>query len=91
MQAVRNLKEQKGPEIQVLGSGNLIQTLLEHGLIDEFRVWIFPVTIGKGKRLFGEGTQPASLELIDAKTSTTGVIIATYILAGELKTGLMRS
>ncbi len=86
-QAVRNLKEQNGPEIQVLGSGNLIQTLLKHDLIDEFRLWIFPVTIGKGKRLFGEGTQPASFKLIDSKTSTTGVIIATYEPAGELKTG----
>ncbi|HLB70023.1 MAG TPA: dihydrofolate reductase family protein [Candidatus Methanoperedens sp.] len=81
--AIRNLKEQKGPEIQVHGSGNLIQTLLKHDLIDEFRLWIFPVTIGKGKR----GTQPASLKLIDIKTSTTGVIIATYEPAGEIKTG----
>ncbi len=86
-QAVRNLKEQNMPEIQVHGSGNLIQTLLKHDLIDEFRLWIFPVTIGKGKRLFGEGTQPAHLKLIDSKTSTTGVIIATYEPAGELKTG----
>lgn len=78
-QAIRNLKEQKGPEIQVHGSGNLIQTLLKNDLLDEFRLWIFPVTIGKGKRLFGEGTQPAHLKLIDSKISTTGVIIATYI------------
>jgi dihydrofolate reductase len=87
VQAIRNLKGQKGPEIQVHGSGNLIQTLLEHNLIDEFKVWIFPVTIGKGKRLFGGGTQPAGLKLIDSKISTTGVIIATYEPAGELKTG----
>ena len=86
-QAIRNLKEQKGPELQVHGSGNLIQTLLKHDLIDEFRLWIFPVTIGKGKRLFGEGTQPVNLKLIDSKTSTTGVIIATYEPAGDLKTG----
>jgi len=86
-QAVRNLIGQKGPDIQVLGSGNLIQTLLKHDLIDEFRLWNFPVTIGKGKRLFGEGTQPAHLKLIDSKISTTGVIIATYEPAGELKTG----
>ncbi len=85
--AIRDLKEQEGPEIQVHGSGNLIQTLLKHDLIDEFRLWIFPVTIGKGKRLFGEGTQPAHLKLIDSKTSTTGVIIATFEPAGELKTG----
>jgi dihydrofolate reductase len=87
VQAIRNLKEQNGPEIQVHGSSNLIQTLLKHDLIDEFRLWIFPVTIGKGKRLFGEGTQAASLKLIDSKISTTGVIIATYEPAGELKTG----
>ncbi len=86
-QAIRALKEQNGPEIQVHGSGNLIQTLLKHDLIDEFRLWIFPVTVGKGKRLFGEGTQPAGLKLIDSKTSSTGVIIATYEPAGELKTG----
>ncbi len=86
-QAIRNLKEQKGPDIQVHGSSNLIQTLLEYNLIDEFRLWIFPVTIGKGKRLFGEGTQPAGLKLIDSKTSTTGVIIAIYEPAGELRTG----
>lgn len=87
VQAIKDLKEQKGPDIQVHGSSNLIQTLLKHDLIDEFRVWIFPVTIGKGKNLFGEGTQPANLKLIDSKTSTTGVIIATYEPAGELKTG----
>lgn len=86
-QAIRNLKEQKGPDIQVHGSSNLIQTLLKQGLIDEFRLWIFPVTIGKGKRLFSDGTKPANLKLIDSKISTTGVIITTYESAGELKTG----
>src|SRR3972149_2418787 len=83
VQAIRNLKEQKGPEIQVHGSGNLIQTLLKHDLIDEFRLWIFPVTIGKGKR----GTQPASLKLIDITTSTTGVIIAAYEPPREITPG----
>lgn len=86
-EAIRDLKEQKGPEIQVLGSGDLIQTLLKHGLIDELKLWIFPVTIGKGKRLFGEGTKAAGLKFIDSMTSTTGVIIATYEPAGELKVG----
>ncbi len=85
--AIKNLKEQEGPEIQVHGSSNLIQTLLKHDLIDEFRLWIFPVTIGKGKKLFSEGTHPIGLKLIDSKISTTGVIIATYEPAGELKTG----
>ena len=87
VQAIRTLKEQKGPDIQVHGSSNLIQTLLKHDLIDEFRLWIYPVTIGKGKRLFGEGTLPSSFKLINSKISTTGVIIATYEPAGELKMG----
>ena len=65
VQAIKNLKEQNMPEIQVHGSGNLIQTLLKHDLIDEFRLWIFPVTIGKGKKLFGEGTQPANRKFKD--------------------------
>lgn len=84
---IKKLKVQDGPELQVHGSSNLIQTLLSHNLIDEFRIWFFPVTLGKGKRLFGEGTQPAALKLVDCKTSTTGVIIATYVPSGELKTG----
>src|SRR5919204_3233604 len=70
--AIAWLKEQDGPELQVHGSSNLIQTLLQHNLIDEFRVWIFPVVLGRGKRLFGDGTVPAGLELLDSKTSTTG-------------------
>lgn len=81
------LKKQNGPEIQVHGSGNLIQTLLKNDLIDEFRVWIFPLTIGAGKRLFGEGAIPAALKLLDCKISTTGVIIATYARGGKIKTG----
>jgi dihydrofolate reductase len=85
--AVARLKEQDGPELQVHGSSNLIQTLLQQALIDEFRVWIFPVVLGSGKRLFGDGTLPAGLELVDSKTSTTGVIFATYAPAGEPRYG----
>src|ERR671919_1719022 len=70
---VAALKRQDGPEIQVHGSPGLIQTLLEHDLIDEFRVWIFPVVLGTGKRLFGGGAIPAALKLIDSKVSKTGV------------------
>lgn len=81
------LKESDGPEIQVHGSSNLIQTLLRHGLIDEFRLWIFPLVIGGGKRLFGKGTIPVGFRLLDCKTSKTGVIIATYERSGEVKTG----
>jgi len=84
---IAKLKEQDGPELQVLGSSNLIQTLLKHNLIDEFRLWIFPVAIGSGKRLFDEGTIPSDLKLLDSKISSTGVIIATYALGGELKIG----
>jgi dihydrofolate reductase len=86
---VAELKRQDGPEIQVHGSPGLIQTLLEHDLIDEFRVWVFPVVLGGGKRLFGPGTVPAALELVDSKVSKTGVTIATYRRAGDIEVGLM--
>lgn len=81
------LKEQDGPDLWVHGSGNLIQTLLKHYLIDVMHVWTFPVTVGPGKRLFAEGTQPQEFKLTDSKISTTGVIIATYEPTGALKTG----
>lgn len=84
---VANLKQEEGPELQVHGSANLIQTLLQHNLIDEYRLWIFPLVIGSGKRLFSEGTIPAGLKLVDSKVSTTGVLIATYEPAGEIVTG----
>lgn len=87
VQVIRKLKAQDGPEIQVHGSSNFIQTLLKHNLIDEFRIWIFPVVIGNGKRLFDQGTIPSGLKLIESKTSTTGVILAIYEPGGELKTG----
>jgi len=86
-EAIARLKEQDGPELQVHGSSNLIQTLLRHELIDEFRVWIFPVVLGTGKRLFGEGTVPAGLELVGSKTSSTGVVFLTYTPAGAPRYG----
>lgn len=85
--AVARLKQEDGPELQVHGSSNLIQTLLSAGLIDQFRLWVFPVVVGKGKRLFGDGARPAGLTLVDSKASTTGVLINTYRPAGALKTG----
>jgi dihydrofolate reductase len=85
--AIARIKEEDGPELQVHGSANLIQTLLEHDLVDEFRLMIFPVVVGKGKRLFGDGTAPGGLKLTDSKTSTTGVVIATYQRAGEVPIG----
>lgn len=84
---VRALKEEDGPELQVHGSANLIQTLLEHELIDEFRLWIFPLALGSGKRLFDGGTVPAGFDLVDSQASSTGVIIATYRSGAEIKYG----
>ena len=74
-------------EALTLGSGNLIQTLLRHALVDQYRLWIFPLVIGSGKRLFSEGTIPSGLKLVDSKVSTTGVVIGTYEPAGEIVTG----
>jgi dihydrofolate reductase len=81
------LKKEDGPELQVHGSANLIQTLLRDNLIDEYRLWVFPVVIGSGKRLFADGTIPSGLKLVDSKVSTTGVVIGTYEPAGEIVTG----
>jgi len=84
---VVRLKSQDGPEIQVHGSPGLIQTLLEHDLIDEFHLWIFPVAIGTGKRFFGDGTIPVAFRLVNSKVSKTGVTINTYERAGDIDTG----
>ena len=84
---IKKLKAEDGPDLWVHGSSNLFQTLLANNLIDQMLVWIFPVTVGNGKRLFAEGTQANGLKLVDSKISTTGVIIATYEPAGPLKTG----
>jgi dihydrofolate reductase len=84
---VGKLKDQPGTEIQVTGSGQLIQTLMKHDLVDEYRLWIFPVLLGSGKRLFADGTIPAGLKLADTKLSTTGVAIHSYERAGEIAYG----
>jgi dihydrofolate reductase len=84
---VTALKQEDGPELQVHGSGNLLQTLLRHNLIDEFNLWIFPVVVGSGKRLFSDGAIPATLKLVDHKASTTGVLFGVYRPAGEITTG----
>jgi dihydrofolate reductase len=86
---VAALKREDGPEIQVHGSPGLIQTLLKHDLVDEFRLWIFPVVVGTGKRFFGDGTIPAGLKLVDSKVTKTGVTVNTYERAGEIEPGLM--
>jgi dihydrofolate reductase len=84
---IKKLKAQDGPELQVYGSGNLIQTLLKHDLVDDLWLKTCPITLGTGKRLFAEGTIPAAFELIESKTSPKGVIIASYKRTGEVKTG----
>jgi dihydrofolate reductase len=86
-QGLAALKDENGPELQVHGSSNLIQSLLRHNLVDEYRLWVFPVVIGSGKRLFAEGAIPAGLRLVDSKVSSTGVLIGTYQPAGEVVTG----
>jgi dihydrofolate reductase len=86
-EGIAELKEEDGPELQVHGSGNLTQTLMAHHLIDEYRLWVFPVVIGTGKRLFAEGAIPSALRLVDHQVSTTGMTIGTYEPAGEIVTG----
>jgi dihydrofolate reductase len=73
--------------LQVHGSSNLLQTLLKHDLVDEIRLKLFPVTIGNGKRLFGDGTLPASFRLLHSAVATTGVIVATYERDGDIRAG----
>ena len=86
-EGIAALKQEDGPELQVHGSGSLIQTLLRHNLVDQYRLWVFPLVLGSGKRLFADGTIPAGLKLADHKVSTTGVVIGTYEPAGEIVTG----
>jgi dihydrofolate reductase len=86
-EGIAALKNEDGPELQVHGSGNLIQTLLRYDLVDQYRLWVFPLVIGSGKRLFSEGTIPSGLKLVDSKVSSTGVMIGTYEPAGEIVTG----
>lgn len=84
---LKALKKEDGPVLHVWGSSVLLQTLLKNDLVDELRLRIFPVTLGSGKRLFGEGTIPATFQLLDSRTLPSGVILANYKRAGEVKTG----
>lgn len=84
---IKALKKEDGPMLQVHGSGNLIQTLFKNDLVDELRLRIFPVTLASGKRLFAEGTIPAAFELMDSQALPSGVILANYKRAGDVKTG----
>jgi dihydrofolate reductase len=85
--ALRRAADDADGDLLVIGSSELLQSLLAEGLVDEFHVWTFPVVLGEGKRLFGGGTRPAGLELRDAEVFPSGVVHAAYTVAGEPRTG----
>ncbi len=87
--AVSALKAQPGHDLQIIGSGNLIQALQAASLIDEYNVWTFPVVLGAGKRLFGEGARPCALRLVASRLSTTGVVMSTYVPDGDIHLGTL--
>ena len=84
---VARLKGQPGRELQVHGSGDLLQTLMAHDLVDEYRLFVYPVVLGSGRRLFRDGAAPRSFKLVDATTTSTGVVVATYARGGAVVTG----
>ncbi|HET8991687.1 MAG TPA: dihydrofolate reductase family protein [Candidatus Saccharimonadales bacterium] len=88
VEAIKELKEASGTDLHVWGSGKLIQLLMKNDLVDEFRLVIFPVTLGQGQKLFGEGVIPAAFRLTDSSIEN-GVIMANYLRAGEIKTGVV--
>jgi dihydrofolate reductase len=88
---MRALKAEDGPELEVHGSANLIQTLLKHNLVDEFRLKIFPLVLGSGKRLFGDGTVPAAFEVASSRVLSSGVVVTNYRAGAELKYGSFAS
>jgi dihydrofolate reductase len=85
--SLQTLKGEDGPDLLIQGSSELLQTLWKHGLVDEFSVLIFPVVLSKGKRLFGDGTVPVGLRLVKSQAYPTGVIVANYAPAGDVRTG----
>ena len=85
--AIIALKAQPGPDLQMIGSGNLIQTLHAASLIDEYNVWTFPVVLGRGKRLFSEAAKPSAFRLVRSQVSTTGVVMSTYVPGGDIQPG----
>lgn len=87
---VAQLKQEQGPDLHVWGSGNLLQTLMKHDLVDVFFLMIYPITLGSGKRLFVDGTIPASFNLTESIVGSTGVIIGNYERAGAIRTGTAR-
>lgn len=89
--AIAALKTQPGPDLQIIGSGNLIQTLQAAALIDEYNVWTFPVVLGRGKRLFSETAKPAALRLLHTKVSAAGVLMSAYAPDGDIQPGTFPS
>jgi len=87
VQEIKKLKAQDGPELQVHGSADFLQTLLKSDLVDEFWLKIYPITLGTGKRLFGEGSMLAAFTLKESRPATSGVLVASYVRAGDVKTG----
>ncbi|KAA9352783.1 dihydrofolate reductase family protein [Larkinella humicola] len=85
--AIKKLKQSDGADLQVWGSSKLIQLLLQHDLVDELRLKIYPLTLGEGKKLFGNGPIPAAFALTESVVTPSGVLIACYQRAGEVKTG----
>ncbi len=85
--AVTRLKEGEGPDLQVHGSGDLLHTLLRHGVVDDMQLIVFPVVLGSGRRLFTDGALPRTLRLIESSTSQSGVVISRYAVDGEVRTG----
>lgn len=85
--AIIALKAQPGPDLQIIGSGNLIQTLQSASLIDEYNVWTFPLVLGRGKRLFSETARPSALRLARSQVSATGVVMSTYVPGGDIQLG----
>jgi dihydrofolate reductase len=84
---VATIKQQPGPDLHVWGSGNLIQTLIKHDLVDTFWLMIYPITLGGGKRLFDSGTIPAAFKVTETTVTATGVIVVNYERAGAIATG----
>ncbi len=84
---IKKIKKSKGPDLQVWGSTKLIQLLLKHDLVDELSLKIYPVILGKGKKMFGNDALPTAFKLVESITTSTGVIIAKYQRAGKVKTG----
>jgi dihydrofolate reductase len=86
-----DLKTQPGPDLQIIGSSHLIQTLQPASLIDEYNLWTFPVVLGRGKRLFEETAKPFALRLVRSQVSTTGVFMSTYVPDGDIRPSAMDS